>query len=168
MPRPAYKIDDYEFPARKKLKLVPQEGEENPTRPDRPHKASRKNRRRRGQSQTRSRNNSQPSQAKWVIIVKIVLVFLIAALLIGHLLSSNQLSVAQEEVGKLNEDIASLEAERDALKMDIAPYIEESRLEKLAVDRLHMIKPDQKRVIAAEKNQQSIFKDDTTRLAERD
>ena len=79
---------------------------------------------------------------------------LFVGLLTVSLIRYNKLSKASREVQDLRNEITSLQAEQDYLRMNLAPYLENSRIERLAETRLHMQYPTENNVMAAESNRE--------------
>lgn len=141
-----------ERPARKRLEVV-----EDPGRRRRSSLHHRKKERVAKRSHRTGQQQFVKPRAR-VRLLPLFSVLIAMALFVGLLTVSliryNKLSKASREVQDLRNEITSLQAEQDYLRMDLAPYLENSRIERLAETRLHMQYPTENNVMAAESNRE--------------
>lgn len=89
---------------------------------------------------TRTRVKTKAISKKMVLVsFGLVTLILIISTLYGYIVMSN----AGLEIGKLENEINSLEAERDYYRMEIEKYSSTERIEKIAKDKLAMYYPDE-------------------------
>lgn len=80
-------------------------------------------------------------------------------LLIANLISYNEVSIVQNQINETRQKVQALQSETDLLTMKMAPYTDPDRIERLARERLQMVKPQDKDIISIHANPKDVYKD---------
>lgn len=89
----------------------------------------------------------------------LVMLTAFVGLLIANLISYNEVSMVQNQINETRQKVQALQSETDLLTMKMAPYTDPDRIEKLAKERLHMVKPQDKDIISIHANPKDVYKD---------
>lgn len=119
---------------------------------------------RRTKSKTRAEKRSRqagahalltPAQALSILVMLTAFV----GLLIANLISYNEVSMVQNQMKEMRQDVKALQSEADLLTMKLTPYTDPDRIAKLAEERLHMVKPQENAIVSIQANPQDVYKE---------
>lgn len=111
-----------------------------------------------------TRTRSRVRVIYWLVITSVTVATVV--LLMTSLLRYNELSGLNRDIRETAAQVENLRAQQDTLAMQLAPYIEASRIEDLAKRRLGMRYPSKEQVLSAVRDPAMTRKDRTASVFE--